>query len=151
MFDEKTLARFWAKVQKTDTCWLWTAGKVTDGYGAFAITHSVQRKAHRISWEMAHGPISTGLCVLHKCDNPPCVNPDHLFLGTNDENMADMVAKGRAPQGERNNHAVLTVADVHSIRELFLSGMPKRAIARKYNMTHNNIRFIVTGVSWRHV
>lgn len=91
--------RFWPKVQHgtADECWLWTAALKESGYGQFMI-NSLSRKplkAHRISWELAHGSIPDGLHVLHHCDNRRCVNPSHLFLGTNDDNIRDMIAKGR--------------------------------------------------------
>jgi hypothetical protein len=85
---------FWNKVNKTSGCWLWTAGKHEKGYGTFWVSKKCW-KAHRYAWHLKHGKIPSGLCVLHKCDNPPCVNPDHLFLGTVLENNIDMFKKGR--------------------------------------------------------
>ena len=88
--------RFWEKVNKTDTCWLWTAQRTTGGYGVFRIRNPrAQTTAHRVAWEMAHGPIPDGLNVCHHCDTPSCVRPDHLFLGTQRENLRDMTVKGR--------------------------------------------------------
>jgi hypothetical protein len=89
-------ARFWAKVQKTDSCWLWTGCK-SRGYGRFRSRGNkvTSQRTHRVSWEIAHGPIPDGLKVLHRCDTPACVRPDHLFLGTQKENVWDSIQKGR--------------------------------------------------------
>src|SRR6266567_1582450 len=88
--------RFWPKVRKTSTCWLWTGMKhYKFGYGFFQVGIGDRQLAHRISWKIHNGPIPDGLYVLHKCDTPPCVNPDHLFLGTYYDNMDDMDQKGR--------------------------------------------------------
>jgi len=87
--------RFWAKVDRTDDCWLWTACRTTHGYGQFRPERSRGAQAHRVAWELTNGPIPAGMLVLHRCDNPPCVNPAHLFLGTQSDNMRDMYAKGR--------------------------------------------------------
>lgn len=94
-----TLAeRFWAKVRKSKGCWEWTGAKQHNGYG-FIHTggHVIRRplRAHRASWELHYGPIPAGLWVLHRCDNPSCVRPDHLFLGSRSDNMKDCAAKGR--------------------------------------------------------
>lgn len=88
--------RFWAKVNKKgkNQCWEWTAARDPFGYGRFGLNGKICT-ASRFSWELHYSPISKGMCVLHKCDNPPCVNPNHLFLGTRSDNVADMIAKGR--------------------------------------------------------
>jgi len=90
--------RFFSKVEKTSTCWLWKGG-LTKGYGTFAINTSrknrVYGRAHRVSWELINGPIPSDKHVLHKCDNPKCVNPKHLFLGSNMDNIQDCIQKKR--------------------------------------------------------
>ena len=88
--------RFWGRVNKTDTCWLWTGAKSEKGYGVFV--HRRAFRAHRFSYELLKGPIPAGLLVCHTCDNPPCVNPDHLFVGTPKDNTQDAIQKGRAVQ-----------------------------------------------------
>jgi hypothetical protein len=100
-----TALRFWPRVNKTDDCWLWTGRVNKKGYGVFDRREAGERRsyarlAHRIAWELTHGPI-LNLSVLHRCDNPPCVRPDHLFLGTNDDNMKDASSKGRLSTAAR--------------------------------------------------
>lgn len=87
--------RFWEKVDKTGDCWEWTGFKNRQGYGQFQVSTKNGQPAHRVSFELANGKIPDGMHVCHKCDNPPCVRPDHLFLGTPSDNMKDMVKKGR--------------------------------------------------------
>lgn len=90
-------ARFWKRVEKTETCWFWKGTHLSNGYAVISLgKRDVKMLAHRFSWALAYGPIPEGLHVLHHCDTPGCVRPDHLFIGTHADNMADMARKGRA-------------------------------------------------------
>lgn len=152
--------RFWSKVEKRaeSDCWPWTAAVTKDGYGWIrSVAGGQMALAHRASWEINKGPIPDGLYVLHRCDNPACVNPGHLFLGTQIENMADMTAKGRrigrgGLKGVTNHRAKLTDADVREIRRLHGEcGMKRGAIAERFGVTQSPIRAIIRGDAWRHV
>lgn len=93
--------RFFGKFKESPSCWEWLAYRDRKGYGRFMVPGSKTSLAHRFSWELHRGPIPTGMCVLHRCDNPPCVNPAHLFLGTLQDNVRDMIQKGRGSNGNR--------------------------------------------------
>ena len=111
--------RFMKKVDRSGDCWLWTAVRNSDGYGNFKL-NGTMIKAHRVAYTLFLGPIPNGLHVLHRCDVPGCVNPNHLFLGTHMENMIDREAKGRGhdKRGEANGRAKLTLQEVWQIRDL---------------------------------
>lgn len=145
--------RFWAHVEKTDTCWVW-AGFKLKGYGRLSFLGQ-HVYAHRLAWELTNGPIPEGLCVLHQCDNPPCVRPDHLFLGTNAENMADRNAKGRHLScGVRGENVVthkLTEADVRTMRSLHTAGVKIPSLARRFNVHYNTAYYVVRNRTWRHI
>lgn len=119
--------RFWAKVNKTDGCWLWTGSTRWFGHGALHV-NGRRTLTHRYSWTLANGPIPDGQSVLHRCDTPACVRPDHLFLGTQTDNVADMVQKNRQARGPKPRRRVLMVAAdgagraVRILRELTSSG-----------------------------
>ena len=100
------LDRFWDQIEVDGDCWVWLGYTTDAGYGRF-YTRRVQVYTHRFSWTIHNGPIPDGRHVLHKCDNPPCVKPDHLFLGTNEDNIADKIAKGRQPKGFDQSGAVV--------------------------------------------
>jgi hypothetical protein len=151
---ERDAARFWAKVEKTGGCWLWTAALSDRGYGRFALDGK-NRHAHRIAYELTFGTILDGLFVCHSCDNRRCVNPAHLWLGTLAENNADRDAKGRhgdtAARGERSGHSKLTEQDVLTIRQLAAEGVRHRAIARRYGVNPSQISLIVRRINWKHI
>lgn len=131
--------RFSRSVEKTDTCWLWTGRTIRDGYGSIR-NKGKRLLAHRVSWEIHHGEIPNGLFVLHKCDNPPRVNPDHLFLGTKRDNNIDMSIKERAT-------IKLTNAQVREARTLHASGaMGYRKLAKHFGVSPGGIKDIIKKV-----
>lgn len=146
--------RFWEKVAKggPGECWPWTANCDRDGYGRMSVKGK-QARAHRISYQINRGPIPNGLNVLHKCDNPRCVNPKHLFLGTNGDNMADKTRKGRAARvcGERNGGALLSEKDVLTIRSRHKKGETQISIAKDFDVSRRCIGRIVTYDRWAHI
>ena len=136
--------RFWSKVNKDGDCWEWTAAKNNLGYGLF--NHEYSSLAHRISWLLNNGEIPKDICVCHHCDNPSCVNPEHLFLGTNADNMRDMSEKGRAirPRGEEHYRCKLTDKDVSNIRSRYAFSKETYAIiAREYGTSGEQISNII--------
>lgn len=153
-----TEERFWAKVRKAsgDACWEWQASKTHWGYGRFYNRKKrLVERAHRFSWELQGAPIPAGLNVLHRCDNPSCVRPDHLFLGTFKDNARDMVNKGRCRPGRfpgvKNPKAKLSPEQVRQIFERNKSGESQSSLAREFGVTSNAVRGIVIGEKWRHL
>jgi hypothetical protein len=156
-------ARFWSKVKKLPEaeggCWVWTGGNREGDYGAFGIMEGGKCKqvvASRYSWELHTGQRPpSDLFVCHICDNPPCVNPNHLFLGTTQDNTADRDQKGRGqrPKGELNAMALVTEDDVRRIRELYASGIPPRQINKMYEgvIGRTGIRLIIDRKTWKHI
>lgn len=146
--------RFWAKVDKSrgaDSCWTWTACVFNSGYGKFYRDRDCRTAyAHRFSYELHVGTIPDGMFVCHRCDNPKCVNPAHLFVGTNADNVADMVAKGRQSghPGESNGRAKLTEHSVRAIRELYGTGPTKAALAKLFGVSESQIRRVISRERW---
>lgn len=142
--------RFWEKVdiRGEDECWLWMASLHKDGYGNFRGS-----LAHIVSWKITNGDIPKGMYVCHKCDNRACANPKHLFLGTQLDNMRDMILKGRGydHSGENNPKAKLREKDVLEIYRLHNSGFSNADIARNYGVTKTAINYIVKGKSWHYI
>jgi hypothetical protein len=155
--------RFWSKVAKSEACWLWTAATDRNGYGILMMRRDGKKRpyaAHRIAWELTHGPIPDDdhgkpLRVLHNCpdgDNTLCVRPSHLFLGTQGDNVRDMIAKGRGLVGTHNGHARLTPALVAEIRRRYI---PHQfgyiRLAHEYGVSERTIRDIIARRLWREV
>jgi HNH endonuclease len=167
------VARFWSMVtpEPNTGCWLWSGTVTEHGYGVLrggqaGRAHSIG--AHRFAWTLTHGEIPSGREVLHRCDNPPCCNPSHLFLGTQADNVADMVAKGRQrgadwsrhplrlhpekrAHGARHGNALLTEEQVRSILSRCAAGERQVDVARALGVNKRTVNVIVVGKAWRHV
>lgn len=145
--------RFWPKVRKTDSCWLWTAYADRDGYGRITrCPGEMTGYAHRLSWELVNGPIPEGMFVLHNCDTPSCVNPAHLRLGTHQDNMADRASRGRIACGEKQGGARLRADQVASIRRLVeVDGWTQVRVAELFGISKSLVSHLVTRRAWKHV
>ena len=149
--------RFWGMVdsQRKDQCWEWQGKRSRQTqYGRIRVLGK-EYFAHRLSWIIHHGTIPGGLCVLHRCDVPACVNPHHLFTGTHDDNMQDMFHKGRNPGkpptylGERNPNSRLTADQVREIRQRYRDGVESyAALGREFNVPGSAVRKIILGINW---
>ena len=132
-------------------CWLWTGTLDKDGYGVIQdANRGHQFRAHRLAYELAHGPTPNGVCVLHRCDTPACCNPSHLWLGTQTDNGRDKVTKKRHPFGERHGRAKITDKDVRTIRASY-PAMSQTAIAAAYGLHQTTVSDIIHGILWPHV
>lgn len=149
--------RLWPRVdvRSPSECWEWQGAILQNvGYGQLW-DNRIKRNigTHRAAWEVTNGPIPDGLHVLHRCDNRPCCNPSHLFLGTHKDNMRDKMAKGRGshkgPRGERSGRSKLTAAQVLAIRAL--EGRSIRSISREYGVSHHSITCILQRKTWTHI
>lgn len=151
--------RFSRFVNKTADCWLWTGALGWGGYGGFTVARGRKVGAHRFAYELANGPIPAGLHVLHRCDTPACVRPDHLMVGTPGDNARDKVAKGRAPkayqrrsrEGALNPNRKLSEAAVGVIRAASAGGVATNVIAVVFDLSPSTVREIVKGQAWRNV
>jgi len=139
-------------------CWLWVGGATMHGYGLISYERGRHIYAHRLSYELTHGEIGEGLEVCHLCDNPPCVNPSHLFAATHGENLADARRKGRLrvphQRGSKNPFSKLTEAQIREMREARSDGEVCRSIAHRYGVHYNTVRLATTTGTWgtwRHV
>lgn len=144
--------RFWSKVDTSGDCWTWMAACNRQGYGLIGIGSRSTRKsaqlAHRVAYELEVGTIPSGLIVRHKCDNPPCVNPSHLEIGTRADNSRDMRVRGRSIVGELNPRSKLTANQVVLIRERLATGASVAVVARDFSMSCGAIKNIRSGKSW---
>jgi HNH endonuclease len=147
--------RFARRFTKGDGCWIWTGNKTKAGYGRFQTggKGGPHHLAHRFSYELAKGPIPKGCIVMHSCDNPSCVNLEHLSVGTHKDNTADMIAKGRhgrgAAVGAKNGKAVLTNEDVLLIRQY--PSETHAGLARRMGVATSTIRGVRSGRTWSHI
>jgi hypothetical protein len=147
--------RFWSKIdiRGPDDCWEWTAkARTAFGYGVIKID-KVMHSAHRVAYELTYGIKLGDLCCLHLCDNPPCCNPSHLFVGTKGDNVKDASKKGRLTggRGERNRSAKLTTPEVEEILKLHSEGEPQSRLAEKFGVNFRQIYRITRGENWRHL
>ncbi len=147
----KTEARFWNKVDKSGECWEWTAHKNDRGYGDIKVNGKSVR-AHRLAYSLVVGPIPEGMLVCHHCDNPSCVNPSHLFVGTQSDNIQDAINKDRFNnKGENNCKAKLVEDDIHEIRRLHSLGIKPPILAKTWGVSRQQINNIVNKISWMHI
>ena len=148
--------RFYEKfiVHPRTRCWIWTASDLRGRYGRIGVGQDVEL-AHRVSWRLHLGEIPDGINVLHRCDNAHCVNPDHLFLGTQQVNMDDKVLKNRQQKGESVPTSKLTVKDVSQIKDFFKtiksSKYTQGYIASEFGITQRHVRKILSGNAWKHI
>lgn len=159
--------RFWEKVDRTTTpdgCWIWTGCRHRPGYGRIGLDGGRKvAQAHRVAYELQVGPIPPGLHVCHTCDNPPCVRGDHLFVGTNADNVADKVRKGRAfnwlvlnhpervSRGTAHYNHKLTPEKVILLRRLLAQGLSQRVAGEIVGVAQTTVAAMVVGRTWRHV
>lgn len=147
---ESGAAKFWQLVDKDGpvirpelgNCWTWVGGMLADGYGYFSHPTMSENRAHRAAWVLENGPINSTVHVLHKCDNPPCVRPEHLFDGDHQENMLDMHAKGRS-------HSLLTWESVRQLRDDHSRGFPPRELMKKFGIKYGTLYEAIRGKTWK--
>jgi hypothetical protein len=142
--------RFWKYVKKTPTCWLWTGAKHYPGYGVILRKKGKYIDAHRFSYELHNGEIPAGKWVLHRCDNPACVNPEHLFIGNNSDNIKDAYEKGICKRGEQNKRSKLTNEQVLWIRSNYIPGNGKK-MAKELGISQTAVSLIIRRINWKHI
>ncbi len=160
MYKQKYSKRFWEKVRvvkDVNTCWIWLGSFFPDGYGQFYVRkdegnpRTRNRPAHIVAWELTNGPVPDGKIILHDCDNPPCVRPDHLICGTQADNVRDAADKDRIAHGSRNGNSRLDEHKVKKIRELHAAGLNTVDLERKFKVARTTISSIVRGKIWARV
>lgn len=143
--------RFWKYVKKTKSCWIWTSKNQASGYGRLKIKGK-HISVHRFSYELHKGKIPVGLFVCHSCDNRLCVNPDHLWLGTNTDNIRDMEKKGRSKHPNKENHwkSKFSISDIKKIREKYKTGyFSKKELAKEFGTCKSNMASILQNKTWK--
>lgn len=145
MLTDLEQVRFWNKVTKTESCWIWNAA-TRNGYGAFKARYVVW-SAHRLSWEIHNGKIPDDREICHTCDNRLCVNPKHMFLGTRKDNMQDAVNKGRISR----HRAKVSDEAIRQIRYLNSQGIGVRLLAQQFGLAKSNVQNIVNRVTYKHI
>ena len=144
---------FWQHVDKSGDCWIWM-GATTRGYGQTTIDKK-HGYAHRFSWEFANGSIPNKKIICHKCDTPRCVNPEHLFIGTQADNIKDAIKKGRtkykASFGSKNGNSRLTELAVKDIKKQYAGGKTLREVANAIGVSKSTVWNVVSNKNWRHV
>lgn len=151
--------RFWVKTDLTETCWIWNGGRHPKGYGSFN-WEGRTRRVSRVIWSILHGTIPAKIDICHKCDNPPCFNPSHLFAGTKSDNARDMSRKGRCWQhtsphkrrlGEDASYSKLTTEQVQQIKRELAKNASSRMLAGRYGVSKDTINRIRQGTRWGHI
>lgn len=142
--------RFWERVDKRGDCWNWLGRKDKDGYGSIVRGggNGPEVRAHRLAWEMANGPIPVGLKALHRCDNPSCVRPDHLWLGSTADNQSDMARKDRSTHGSRSGMAKLDEPTALAIKKMVAAGFRQSSLAKLHGLSRSTVNHIVRGRTW---
>ena len=143
--------RFWRRWKEFPfhECWEWVGARDKRGYGNFSASRKRWVIAPRYSWFLTHGTIPDGLCVLHRCDNPGCVRPDHLFLGTHKDNSADMIAKNRQKRPQKAKNWKLNYEKAELFRRLYTDGTSIMDIAKKFGLSRGGVAKVISGERWK--